>query len=77
MLSRISLSLDKVEQTQAASLTNLEERIDTKARRIRSVLRISGLIRLDREATGRSADRSFRSSRRRPAPAPSNDSFIA
>jgi murein DD-endopeptidase MepM/ murein hydrolase activator NlpD len=38
VLSRISLSLDKVEQTQAASLTNLEERIDTKARRMRSVL---------------------------------------
>ena len=38
VLGRISLSLDKVEQTQAASLTNLEERIDTKARRMRSVL---------------------------------------
>jgi murein DD-endopeptidase MepM/ murein hydrolase activator NlpD len=38
VLSRIALSLDKVEQTQASSLTNLEERIDTKARRIRSVL---------------------------------------
>jgi len=38
VLARISLSLDKVEQTQSASLTNLEERIDTKARRMRSVL---------------------------------------
>jgi len=38
VLARISLSLDKLEQTQAASLANLEERIDTKARRMRSVL---------------------------------------
>ncbi len=38
VLARIALSLDKVEQTQASSLTNLEERIDTKARRMRSVL---------------------------------------
>jgi murein DD-endopeptidase MepM/ murein hydrolase activator NlpD len=38
VLARIALSLDKVEQTQASSLTNLEELIDTKARRMRSVL---------------------------------------
>jgi murein DD-endopeptidase MepM/ murein hydrolase activator NlpD len=38
MLARISLSLDKVEQRQAATLTDLEERIDTRARRMRSVL---------------------------------------
>ena len=38
VLSRMSLSLDKVEQTQSASLTNLEELIDTRARRMRSVL---------------------------------------
>lgn len=38
VLARISLSLDNVEQKQSATLTNLEERIDTKARRIRSVL---------------------------------------
>ena len=31
MLARISLSLDKVEQRQAATLTDLEERIDTKS----------------------------------------------
>lgn len=37
-LARISLSLDKIEQRQAATLTSLEERIDTKARRMRSVL---------------------------------------
>ena len=38
MLARVSLSLDKVEQRQAATLTDLEERIDTRVRRIRSVL---------------------------------------
>jgi murein DD-endopeptidase MepM/ murein hydrolase activator NlpD len=38
VLARISLSLDNVEQKQAATLSNLEERIDTKARRMRSVL---------------------------------------
>jgi hypothetical protein len=38
MLARISLSLDKVEQKQAATLTDLEERIDTRARRIHRVL---------------------------------------
>ena len=38
MLARISLSLDKVEQKQAATLTDLEERIDTRARRMHSVL---------------------------------------
>jgi murein DD-endopeptidase MepM/ murein hydrolase activator NlpD len=43
MLARISLSLDKVEQRQAATLTELEERIDTRARRIRSVLADLGI----------------------------------
>jgi murein DD-endopeptidase MepM/ murein hydrolase activator NlpD len=38
VLARVSLSLDKVEQRQAATLTNLEEHIDTRARRIQSVL---------------------------------------
>jgi murein DD-endopeptidase MepM/ murein hydrolase activator NlpD len=38
MLARVSLSLDKVEQKQSAALTDLEERIDTKARNMRSVL---------------------------------------
>ena len=38
MLARVSLSLDKVEQKQAATLTDLEERIDTRARRMQSVL---------------------------------------
>jgi murein DD-endopeptidase MepM/ murein hydrolase activator NlpD len=38
MLARISLSLDKVEQKQAATLTDLEERIDTRARRMQGVL---------------------------------------
>jgi murein DD-endopeptidase MepM/ murein hydrolase activator NlpD len=43
MLARISLSLDKVEQKQAATLTNLEERIDTRARRMHSVLADLGI----------------------------------
>src|SRR5690349_12042821 len=38
VLARVSLSLDKVEQRQVATLSNLEERIDTRARRIQSVL---------------------------------------
>jgi murein DD-endopeptidase MepM/ murein hydrolase activator NlpD len=37
-LARVSLSLDKVEQQQTATLTNLEENYDGKARRIRGVL---------------------------------------
>jgi murein DD-endopeptidase MepM/ murein hydrolase activator NlpD len=43
MLARISLSLDKVEQKQAATLTDLEERIDTRARRMHSVLADLGI----------------------------------
>jgi murein DD-endopeptidase MepM/ murein hydrolase activator NlpD len=35
---RISLLLDKVEQEQAATLTDVEERIDTRARQMHSVL---------------------------------------
>lgn len=38
VLVRVSHSLDKVEQRQAALLTDMEERFDGKARRIRSVL---------------------------------------
>jgi len=38
VLARVSLSLDKVEQKQAATLTDLEERIDTRARRMQGVL---------------------------------------
>jgi murein DD-endopeptidase MepM/ murein hydrolase activator NlpD len=38
ILARVTLSLDKVERKQAAALTDLEEQVDTKARRIRSVL---------------------------------------
>jgi murein DD-endopeptidase MepM/ murein hydrolase activator NlpD len=38
MLARVSLSLDKIERKQAAALGELEERIYTKARNIRSVL---------------------------------------
>jgi murein DD-endopeptidase MepM/ murein hydrolase activator NlpD len=43
MLARISLSLDKVEQKQAATLTDLEERIDTRSRRMHSVLSVLGV----------------------------------
>ena len=38
ILGRISAALDQVERRQAAVLTDLEERVDTKARRMRSVL---------------------------------------
>jgi len=38
ILRRISSTLDKVGRQQAAVLNNLEERVDTKARRMRSVL---------------------------------------
>jgi murein DD-endopeptidase MepM/ murein hydrolase activator NlpD len=38
MLARVSLSLDKIERKQAAALSDIEERIGTKARNIRSVL---------------------------------------
>jgi murein DD-endopeptidase MepM/ murein hydrolase activator NlpD len=41
--ARISLSLDKVEQKQAATLTDLEERIDTRARQMHSVLAELGI----------------------------------
>ena len=38
ILARVSASLDKVDHRQTAALTNLEERVDTKIRRMRSVL---------------------------------------
>lgn len=38
VLTRVSLSLDKVERRQTAALTDLEEQVDSKARRIHSVL---------------------------------------
>jgi murein DD-endopeptidase MepM/ murein hydrolase activator NlpD len=38
VLARVSASLDKVAQRQTTALTDLEERIDSKARRISSVL---------------------------------------
>ncbi len=38
ILGRISAALDKVDRRQTAALTDLEERVDTKARRMRSVL---------------------------------------
>jgi murein DD-endopeptidase MepM/ murein hydrolase activator NlpD len=38
MLGRISAALDQVDRRQTAALTDLEERVDTKARRMRSVL---------------------------------------
>jgi murein DD-endopeptidase MepM/ murein hydrolase activator NlpD len=43
MLARMSVSLDKVEQKQIATLADLEERIDTRTRRIRSVLADLGI----------------------------------
>ena len=38
ILTRVSLGLDKVEHRQTAALTDMEEEIDTKARRIHGVL---------------------------------------
>jgi murein DD-endopeptidase MepM/ murein hydrolase activator NlpD len=38
VLSRVALSLDKVEHRQAVALTDFEERIDSRARTMRSVL---------------------------------------
>jgi murein DD-endopeptidase MepM/ murein hydrolase activator NlpD len=38
MLARVSFSLDKVERRQIAALTNLEEQVDSKARRMLGVL---------------------------------------
>ncbi len=37
-LSRVAIALDKVERKQTATLTDMEEKVDTKARAIRSVL---------------------------------------
>ena len=52
--ARISLSLEKVEQKQAAALADLEERIDTRARRMHSVLAALGINdgRASAEGTG-------------------------
>ena len=41
--AHISLLLDKVEQKQAATLTDLEERVDTRARQMHSVLTELGI----------------------------------
>ena len=38
ILTRVAFALDKVEHKQTAALTDMEEQIDTKARRMRSVL---------------------------------------
>lgn len=38
VLARVSASLDKIAHRQGAALTDLEERVDNKARRVRSVL---------------------------------------
>jgi murein DD-endopeptidase MepM/ murein hydrolase activator NlpD len=43
VLGRVSGALDKVEHRQAAVLTDLEDRVDTKARRMRSVLSDLGI----------------------------------
>ena len=61
MLGRISAALDKVDRRQTAVLTDLEERVDTKARRMRSVLSDLG-VDPGQENVGQpvSADRSCR-----------------
>jgi len=43
ILARVSLSLDKVERRQTAALTDLEEQVDNKARRMLGVLSDLGL----------------------------------
>jgi len=43
ILARVSLSLDKVEGRQTAALNNLEEQVDTKARRMLGVLNDLGV----------------------------------
>ena len=43
ILGRMSAALDKVEHRQTAALTDLEERVDTRARRMRSVLSDLGI----------------------------------
>ena len=52
ILAKVSFSLDKVERRQAAALTDLEEQIDIKARRIRSVLTDLGVEIDASSATG-------------------------
>ncbi len=43
ILARVSLSLDKVDRRQTAALTDMEEEVDTKARRIHGVLADLGI----------------------------------
>ncbi|HSC12586.1 MAG TPA: M23 family metallopeptidase [Rhodanobacteraceae bacterium] len=43
VLARVSLSLDNIEQKQSNALSNLEERIETKARRMHGVLADLGI----------------------------------
>ena len=76
--ARVALSLDKVEHRQTAALTDLEEHVDTKARRIRSVLTDLGVdTAQDAGDTPASAGRSCRSRRRARAPALSSASSTA
>jgi murein DD-endopeptidase MepM/ murein hydrolase activator NlpD len=51
ILARVSNALDKVERRQSAALTDAEEQIDIKARRIRSVLTDLG-VDIDTTPTG-------------------------
>ncbi len=51
MLARVSLSLDKVENRQVAALTDMEEQVDSKARRMLGVLTDLG-VHLDRTGAG-------------------------
>lgn len=53
VLARVSASLDKIAHRQTAALTNLEEHVDSKARRIRSVLSDLGVP--TGKTTGKSA----------------------
>ena len=78
VLSRVSASLDKVEQRQTVTLANLEESYDSKARRIRNVLDDLGVdptkVRFHAAMGGPFVPVRAAASR---APAPSTASFIA
>ena len=77
ILARVSFSLDKVEHRQTAALTDLEEQIDTKARRMRSVLTDLGVDIGKAPANAAVGGPFVPSSRRNRAPARSSASSTA
>ena len=77
MLARVSLSLDKIERKQAAALSELEERIDIKARNIAACSPTSVSLLPRRLEIPRQEARGCQSSRRNLAPTRSNVSSTA